>query len=782
MPARLLPTGFTITVDCISSHLLRVPFHCKRAYACLPCCNLSAMYSISARLNSAGGQDSLPYSPSRICNRGFLPISVQASIAAASGTLPEYPNLAPRHECSAAQGHAQSLRDHSPVHRRMLASHRAVDLSARAAGDSPGSCKSGLGNSVAWHRGRQPDLSDPVSVPRGAILSPRDAMSSPRGAFSTPRTLVSGPRGSAKWSDAQSSSPRPDGSKHRLGRSERRSSSRSAQQYSLRPSRSRSESPPRRSAQQRMSTPTNPRSRHFAEQPRHRLGSPKADCFSRRSAELPMPRAACVKPSASSRRLGEADLPSAAHSSIWHPAAATALPPPPPIQPPVKAGSALQIPSQKPLISVKSPFLLASHSSARVGRASTDNLRAVPPLQRADSSPGAASPRDQTAKDRRSGARTPHKGSSLSRHAAEAQPAEHRDTSPKSSTEAKVEHRTRLSSIKAKSHERSRSNKVSSADLKQAQPRNISQAWNSSALPTSSSDAAHTAPPPGSSGAGAVTTAVASLPGTAAKLSNTPDAAHTTPPAATSAAPALALLPVATSLLPASPQSASMPTDPRKRPPAVKSLFSIGNAASPIHKVLPHQVNADKAFLAGDSCQATSDQLKASAIDLKPDSSQHAQHGSASRFLRPTQRAKHGHDCTSSEYEQLSPAALSTPAVAIAAAAVPSEPLDSNLNLAKPSDSTQLSTHQPERTSSATALLDPVRQSQPHGSTPDSEAAVSEHASGALPSAVAAAKQPSGGDIREPTWDEAIRNSGALQLEAKVWYYLDPKVSKLQPC
>ncbi|KAL0054252.1 hypothetical protein WJX82_006133 [Trebouxia sp. C0006] len=467
---------------------------------------------------AAGDQDSLPYSPSRIFNRGFLPISVQASIAAVSGTLPEYSGLAP---CSAVQGHARSLRDHSPMHRGRLASPRAVDLSARAAGDSPRSCESALCGSVAWHRGRRPDLSDPLSVPRGAISSPRDAASGPSGAFSTPRTLLSGPTGSTKWSDARSSSPRPDGSKHRLGRSERldevrrrTSSRRSAQQYTLRPSRSRSASPPRRSAEQRMSTPTNPRSRHSAEQPRPRLSSPKADCFSRRSAELPMPRAASVKPSASSRRLAEDDLPSAAHSSILHPAAATTLPPPPPIQPPVKAGGALQTPSQKPLTRVKSPFLLASHSSAKAGRASTDELRAL----------------------------------------------------------------------------------------------------------------------------------------------------------------------------------GSVPTDPRKRPPAVKSLFGIDGAASPINKILPNQMNADKAFLAGDTCQATSDQLKAPATDLKPDSSQHAQNLSAPHPLQAAQRA------------------------------------------------------------------------------------------GGLPSAVTAGKQPTGGDIHEPSWDEAIRNSGALQLEAKVWYYLDPKGNTQGPC
>ncbi len=322
------------------------------------------------------------------------------------------------------------------------------------------------------------------------------------------------------------------------------------------------------------------------------------------------------------------------------------------------------------------------------------------------------------------------------------------------------------------------------AKVKQAQPKDSSQAWDSPALPTSSSDAAHPAPPPDTSGAAAVTSAVASLPGTAAELSGTPDAAHTSPPAATSAEHALAPLPVVTSLLLAPPQSRSVPTDPRKRPPAVKSLFSIDNAASPIHKVLPNQVNADKAFFAGDSCQATSDQLKAAATDLKPDSSQHAQHGSAPHFLQPAQHAKHGHDRTGSQREELSPAALSTPAVATAAPAVPSEPLYGNLSLAKPLNSNLVRTHQPKRTSSATSLLDQVRQSQPHGSIPDSEAAiaaVNEHGGTGLPSAVAAAKQPTGDDIKEPTWDEAIKNSGALQLEAKVWYYLDPKVSKLQP-
>ena len=324
------------------------------------------------------------------------------------------------------------------------------------------------------------------------------------------------------------------------------------------------------------------------------------------------------------------------------------------------------------------------------------------------------------------------------------------------------------------------------AKVKQAQPRDSSQAWDSPGLPTSSSDAAHTAPPPDTSGAAAVTTAIASLPGTAAKLSGTPDAAHTTPPAAaTTAEHALAPLPVATSLLPAPLQLGSVPTDPRKRPPAVKSLFGIDGAASPINKILPNQMNADKAFLAGDTCQATSDQLKAPATDLKPDSSQHAQNLSAPHPLQAAQRAKHGHECIGPQREELSPAALSTPAVATAAPAVPSEPLYSNLSLAKPPHSTQVSTHQPKHTSSATSLLDQVRQSQPHGSTPDSEAAiaaVNEQGAGGLPSAVTAGKQPTGGDIKEPTWDEAIRNSGALQLEAKVWYYLDPKVCKLQPC
>ena len=140
--------------------------------------------------------------------------------------------------------------------------------------------------------------------------------------------------------------------------------------------------------------------------------------------------------------------------------------------------------------------------------------------------------------------------------------------------------------------------------------------------------------------------------------------------------------------------------------------------------MLPNQMHADMAFLAGDSCQATSDQLKAPATDLNPDSSQHAQHGSAPHPLQAAQRAKHGHDCTSSQREALSPAALSTPAVATAAPVVPPEPLYSNLSLAKPSYSTQVSTHQPKRTSSAMSLLDPVRQSQLHSSTPDSEAAI----------------------------------------------------------
>ncbi len=420
-----------------------------------------------------------------------------------------------------------------------------------------------------------------------------------------------------------------------------------------------------------------------------------------------------------------------------------------------------------------------------MGRASTDKLRTVSSLQSADSSPGAVSPRDQTTKGSHSGTRTQHKGSSLSRHAAEAQPAEHRHSRPKSSSEAKVKHRTRRSSSKAKSNERSRPGKTPKAEVKQAQSRNSSQVWDSPALPTSSSDAAHTAPPPGTSAAAAITTAVASLPGasTTAKLPGTPDAAHTTPPAAaTSAGHALAPLPVATSLLPAAPLSGSVPTDPRKRPPAVKSLFGIDNAASPIHKVLPNQMKAVKAFLAGDSCQATSDQLKAPVTDLKPGSSQHAQHSFATHPLQAAQRAKHGHDRIGSQREELSPAALSTPAVATAA---PAEPLYSNLSLAKPLDSVQVSTHEPERTSSATSLLDQVRQSQLHHSTPDSEAviaAVNEHGATGLPNAVAAAKQPTGGDIKEPTWDEAIRNSGALQLEAKVWYYLDPKVTKLQPC
>ena len=497
-----------------------------------------------------------------------------------------------------------------------------------------------------------------------------------------------------------------------------------------------------------------------------------------------MLRAACVKPSASSRRLAEDDLPSAVHSSLLHPTAATTLPPPPPIQPPVKAGSARQMPSQKPLTSITNPFLLASLSSANEGRASTDELRAVPSLQSADSSPGAVSPRDQTAKGSRSGARTQQKGSSLSRHAAEAQPAEHRHTSPKSSTEAKVKRKICRSSSKAKANERSHPGKMPSAEVKQAQPRDSSQAWDSPALPTSSSDAAHTAPPPDTSGAAAVTSAVASLSGTAAELSGTPDAAHTTPAAATSAENALAPLPVATSLLLAPPQSGSVPTDRRKRPPSGKSLFGIDNAASPIKQVLPNQMNADKAFLAGNSCQATSDQLKASATDLKPDSSQHAQHGSAPHPLQPAQHAKHGHDRIGSQHEEPSPAALSTPAVATAAQ-LPAEPLYSSLSLAKPSGSAHVRTHLPEGTPSATSPLDQVIQSQPHGSTPDSEAvitAVSEHDAGGLPSAVAAAKQPTGDDIKDLTWDEAIRNSGALQLEAKVWYYLDPKVIKLQPC
>ncbi|DBB04614.1 TPA: hypothetical protein ACH3X1_012684 [Trebouxia sp. C0004] len=190
-------------------------------------------------------------------------------------------------------------------------------------------------------------------------------------------------------------------------------------------------------------------------------------------------------------------------------------------------------------------------------------------------------------------------------------------------------------------------------------------------------------------------------------------------------------------------------------------------------------MTADKAFLAGDSCQATSDQHKACVTDLKPDSSQHAQHGSGPHPLQPAQRAKHGQNCIGSQRQELSPAALSIPAVATAAPAVPAEPLHSNLNLAKPSGSAHIRSHPPERTSSATSPLDQIRQSQLHGSTPDSEAAiaaVNEHG------AVAAAKQPTGGDVKEPTWDEAIRNSGALQLEAKVWYYLDPKGNAQGPC
>ncbi|DBB04613.1 TPA: hypothetical protein ACH3X1_012683 [Trebouxia sp. C0004] len=173
------------------------------------------------------------------------------------------------------------------MHRGRLASPRAVDLSARAARDSP--------RSYECPRGRRGNLSDPVSAPRGAVSSPKDAVSGPKGAFSTPRMLVSGLRGSAKWSDARSSSPKPDGSKHKLARSERQSSSRrSAQQYSLRPTWSRSESPPRPSAEQRRDSSTRPMSdcwsMHSAEQPRHRLGTPKPDRFSKWSAELPMPR------------------------------------------------------------------------------------------------------------------------------------------------------------------------------------------------------------------------------------------------------------------------------------------------------------------------------------------------------------------------------------------------------------------------------------------------------------------------------------------------------------
>ncbi|KAA6422404.1 MAG: hypothetical protein FRX49_07579 [Trebouxia sp. A1-2] len=676
------------------------------------------------------------------------------------------------------------------VHTGRLASPRAVEVSARAAGDRPRSCESGLGGSVAWHRGRRPDLSDPIAAPRGAISSPRGAASGPRGAFSTPRMLVFGSRGSARWSDAWSSSPRPEGSKRRLGRSNRRSSSRCcAEQYSLRPSRSRSGSPPRRSAEQRRSTPTSPKSRHSVQQPRDRLGSCEADCFSRRSAELPIPRAACMKPSASSRRLAEDDLPSAALSSILHSAAASTLPPPPPFQPPVKAGNARQMPSQKPHASVKSPFLLASRSSAKAGSAGTDKLSTMPSLQCAASSPGAVSLRDQTVKGNRSCTRTQHMGSSLSRHAAEAQPFEHRHTHLKSSTEAKTKNKTRRSSSKATADECSRPGKVSSVEIKQAQPRDSSQAWHSPALPTSSSDAAHTAPPPGSSSAAAVASALASLPGAsgaAAELSGPPDAAHTTlPTAATSAAPALAPLPVGTSLLLAPRLSGSVPTDPRKRPLAVKSLFGIDSAASPIHKVLPSQVNADKAFFAGDSCQATSDQLKASPTDLRPGSSQHAQHGSAPHFLQRSQRAQHGYNRIVSQHVELSPAALSTSAVATTAPAVPSEPLYSNLSLAKQKNSNLIRAHLSVCTSSATSPLEQVRQSQPHDGTSDFEAAiaaVTENGGTGLPSAVVAAKQLTGGDIREPTWDEAIKNSGALQLEAKVWYYLDPKGNTQGPC
>lgn len=740
---------------------------------------------------------------------------VQSWTSAALSNLTEHRQSSPRDRSPSPQAYRQRLRDQTPRPRGRASSPRDFDLAAGAADYSPRgllpSLKSnatGRSSSPAWRTGQRfgvrdaaPDSVDIPGALRGSLPYPHDPVRF--GLFSTwnllsaPRASVSSAPGSLRWFDSPSSSSWPITSRHRHVSPESKSSSR----HSADRNRHKATSPQPASSPTRSAQP----SHH-----RHKPASLKPGSSSRPSAEQKRDRPVSPQPDASSRRSTEQAKPAARHPSSVHvtapPSPPSPLPPPPPLpappqpQPEVKAvkshqGARCTSPPRQSLLSDAKE---ASHKLATIGVTRLGEQRAVPSQLRAASPPAAVAQsegakdrrsQDRRAEDRRSEARrsearTKHKDGSLSRCADEAKPVKPQVESAGLCSNRKPK-RSRISDAKTvgRSHAVKTSADVNQAETKStpviatfalvlpsspsiaahaapspgrpaavASPANVS----ATALPAGTSDAAGIAPPPGVAAAGCSELLIA--PSTAA--CSAPPAGHsaatgTEPPSGTSATAAVAPPSAASS----APQLVGVPTDPRRRPAAVKSLFGPQPGAA-LEVVPSNQVKADRM---PEGCGMLPDPDNAGCGS---DTSQHTLFAKHTDSLHPLQPAQHSTH---------SPAALTLLAVATAAQA-PAEPLQSTVHVLNPSHSTHIITPQPER-------LPQTRPDQAglHASIPAAHAtaaAIGSSSADSLLRGVVAAHEPAMDvNAEEQKWAEAIRTSGALTLETKGWYYQDPKVS-----
>lgn len=657
-------------------------------------------------------------------------------------------------------------------------------------------------------RDAAPDSVDMPGALRGSLPHPHDpvrfGLFSPWNPASAPRASVSSPPGSLRWFDSPSSSSLPIASRHRHVSPECKSASRrSADRHRHKATSPQPASSPTCSAQH---------GHH-----RHKPASLKPGSSSRPSAEQKRDRPVSPQPDTSSRRSTQQAKPAARHSSSVHvtaPPSPLPPPPPPPLpappqpQPEVKAvklrqGARCTSPSRQSLLSDAKE---ASHKLATISVTRLGEQRAVPFQQRAASPLAAAAQRegakerhsqdrraedrhaeDRRSEDRRSEARTKRKDAGLSRCADESKPVKPKVESaglcsnrkPKRSRTSDTKPVGRSCAVKTSADGKQAEMKITpvidtvslvlpsspSTVAHTAPPLDITAAVASpadvsaTALPTGTSDAAGIAPPLGVAAAACAELLTAT---TNAACSAPPGghsaAAGTEPPSGTYATATVAPPSAASS----APRLVGVPTDPRRRPAAVKSLFGPQPGAA-LELVPSDQFKTNK-MPEGCDMLPTPDNANSGS-----DRSQHthvAKHTDSLHPLQPAQHVAH------------SPATLTLPAVATAAQA-PADPLHSTLHVLNPSHSTHTITHQPEPP--AQTPPDQIRQAGLHASIPATHAtaaAVGLSGADSLLSGVVAADEPAMDvNAEEQKWAEAIRTSGALMLEAKDWYYQDPKVS-----
>ena len=618
-----------------------------------------------------------------------------------------------------------------------------------------------------FNRGFLPARGQPASPRDGAMWSdtPRDSFmwsDSPRdsimwsdGYMSSPgrdtsrhsrQVLDAWPKPPAQQQGYRSYSPRPDFSPPRPSAQQHWHRSRSPEPWphsrkSAQPHRQMSpssglKSSSRPSAQQHWHTPRSPEpaslSRRSAQQPSQRPRSPKPTSAARLFAQQHRHRSHSP-PSSSSQALAQEHRPSAHLSSP--PRQAMSSPVPSLSLPQSKSDNSRQIVRQR----------LPSRPAARSSQASQKFVTAMR-SSKADqwkiaSLPstepprfGGVSSKGQTAREECSEAKTRRQDKSLSRRADEASPADCSPAGRKTNTKAAAKHKGESLSQHAdeatadcrqagrdhspeasRKHEdgslsrhadealpcdRSHTGCAMSGGIKQPDTRKTASSSDLQTWLGSASDAALPAPPPRTSS----------------------DAALPAPPPRTSSVAALPGLP------PRSP-----PTDPRKKPSAVRPLFDTEQASALLNRVLSKQIKTDKPSL--DSCPDSADDTPASnscrgSLDVRTKSganktnsaaetsSQRAQHGHGSclQALQAAQHAQRDNDFSGQQHAQHS---LARPAQSA------DEPLHSNLNQIK---------------------------------LPG-------------PPAVTHSKEQNG------LWAQGIENSGGLELETECWSYLDPKVT-----